>query len=119
MIAFQHSRLNPTRLLSSRRMASLIGLLRNSYDCVILDGPPLLGVSDSKLLTELADAVVFVVRWEHTTLDVVEDAVRQLEAVRAKVGGAVITQVDVERHAQYGYGGIDSYFSKYRDYYAG
>ena len=119
VIAFQHSRLNPTRLLSSRRMASLIGLLRNSYDCVILDGPPLLGVSDSKLLTELADAVVFVVRWEHTTLDVVEDAVRQLEAVRAKVGGAVITQVDVERHAQYGYGGIDSYFSKYRDYYAG
>jgi capsular exopolysaccharide synthesis family protein len=119
VIAFQHSRLNPTRLLSSRRMATLIGLLRNSYDVVILDGPPLLGVSDSKLLTELADAVVFVVRWEETTLDLVEDAVRQLEAVRAKIGGAVITQVDVERHAQYGYGGIDSYFSKYRDYYAG
>ncbi len=118
VISFQHSRLNPTRLLQSQRMAALIGLLRASYDCVILDGPPLLGVSDSKLMTALADAVVFVVRWEETTLDLVEDAVRQLEAAHARIGGAVITQVDVERHAQYGYGGIDSYFSKYRDYYA-
>jgi polysaccharide biosynthesis transport protein len=117
VISFKRSRHNPTRLLSSQRMAMLIGLLRSSYDRVIIDGPPLLGVSDSRILTEMADAVVFVVRWETTTLDLVRDAVKELEAAHAKIGGAVITRVDVERHALYGYGGIDSYFSKYNDYY--
>jgi capsular exopolysaccharide synthesis family protein len=117
VITFKRSRLNPLRLLGSRRMALLIDLLRSSYDYVILDGPPVLGVSDGKVLTEMADAVLFVVRWADTTLDAVEDALKELEAARATIGGAAIVQVDVERHAQYGFGGIDSYIGKYSDYY--
>jgi hypothetical protein len=55
--------------------------------------------------------------WADTTLDAVEDALKELEAARATIGGAAIVQVDVERHAQYGFGGIDSYIGKYSDYY--
>jgi capsular exopolysaccharide synthesis family protein len=117
LITFQRQRLNPLRLLGSRRMRLLIDLLRSSYDYVIVDGPPVLGVSDSKVLTEMADAVLFVVRWGETTIDAVEDALKELAAARATLGGAVVVQVDVDRHAQYGFGGIDSYMSRYSDYY--
>jgi hypothetical protein len=79
--------------------------------------PQVLGVSDSKVLTEMADAVLFVVRWGETTIDAVEDALKELAAARATLGGAVVVQVDVDRHAQYGFGGIDSYMSRYSDYY--
>jgi hypothetical protein len=37
--------------------------------------------------------------------------------LRMPVAGAVITQVEVDQHALYGYGGVDSYYSKYRKYY--
>ena len=108
---------NPPRLLGSQRMRDLMTELRARYDYVVIDSTPVLGVSDSKAAMELADTVLFVVRWEHTTLDTAADAVKELRAVGADVSGVVITQVDVDQHARYGYGGIDGYYSKYKKYY--
>jgi len=108
---------NPTSILSSTRMRELLVELRDLYDFVIVDSTPVLGVSDSKLTTELVDCVLFCVRWEKSTYDMVGDALKELHEIRAPVAGAVITQVEVDRHAKYGYGGIDSYYSKYNKYY--
>lgn len=108
---------NPPRLLGSQRMRELMEVLRERYDVVILDSTPVLGVSDSKLTMELADSVLFVVRWEKTTRDTAGDAFKELKGVGAEIGGVVITQVDIDRHAQYGYGGIDNYYGNYKKYY--
>ena len=109
---------NPSRLLASKRMADLLAKLRETYDYVIVDGPPVLGVSDSKVIMEFVDSVLYVVRWEKTTLDTASDAVKEMRNCGADIVGAVVTQVDIARHAQYGYGGIDGYYNKYRKYYA-
>ena len=109
---------NPSRLLGSKRMADLLAKLRATYDYVIIDGPPVLGVSDSKVIMEQADTVLYVVRWEKTTMDTASDAVKEMRACGADIVGSVITQVNIARHAQYGYGGIDGYYNKYKKYYA-
>lgn len=44
-------------------------------------------------------------------------ALRELVELKINVSGVVLTQVDMTRHARYGYGGIDSYYHKYRKYY--
>ena len=108
---------NPAPLISSNKMKRLMAELRDKYDFVIMDGPPILGVSDSKALMELADTVLYVARWEKTTMDTASDAIKELYNCNANVVGCVMTQVDITKHAQYGYGGIDGYYKKYRKYY--
>lgn len=109
---------NPSRLLASDRCKEMITRLRQTYDYVIIDSTPVLGVSDSKLAMELADTVVFVVKWEQTSFDVAADAFKELQSVGADISGVVVTQVDMKKHAGYGYGGIDNYYSKYNKYYS-
>jgi polysaccharide biosynthesis transport protein len=65
----------------------------------------------------LADTTLFLLRWGETTRDVAEDALKDLLDHGIHVAGAVMTQVDLVRHAQYGYGGIDHYYTKYNKYY--
>ncbi|MCS6877272.1 MAG: polysaccharide biosynthesis tyrosine autokinase, partial [Geminicoccaceae bacterium] len=116
-ISIDRQSANPGAILASQRMKDLLASLRERYDYIVLDCTPVLGVTDSKLAAELADTVVFVVRWEKTTKDVVEDALKELIEHRVPLGGCAITQVDVKKHARYGYGGVDHYYSKYHKYY--
>jgi capsular exopolysaccharide synthesis family protein len=117
VIAVRRSPQNPTAILNSQRLRNLMDSLRREYDYIVVDSTPVLGVSDSKVTAELADAVLFVVRWEQTTHDIAFDALRELTELKINVSGVVLTQVDVSRQAQYGYGGIDGYYHKYRKYY--
>lgn len=108
---------NPTTLLSSQRMKRLMTELRTRYDWIVVDSPPYLGVSDSRVITEFADTLLLVVQWEKTGRDTLEDSTKMIMGQNCPVAGAVITQVNVERHAKYGYGGVDKYYAKYRSYY--
>jgi exopolysaccharide transport family protein len=108
---------NPTALVSSQRLRDLIATLRERYDYVIVDSPPALGVSDTKIIAGLTDTTLFLLRWGETTRDVAEDALKDLLDHGIRVTGAVMSQVDLVRHAQYGYGGIDHYYTKYNKYY--
>jgi Mrp family chromosome partitioning ATPase len=108
---------NPTDLLGSQRMKRLIEELREIYDFVVIDSAPLLGVTDSKIVSRLADKVLFVVRWEQTNAETAKNALRHLHEVRASIAGAVLTLVDVKKHAQYGYGDVGQYYGKYQKYY--
>ena len=117
VISVDRQSANPGVIIASQRMRELFASLRERYDYVVVDSTPVLGVTDSKLTAELVDAVLFVVRWENTTKDVAEDALKQLVEHRVPVAGCVITQVDVKKHARYGYGGVDHYYSKYHKYY--
>ena len=53
---------NPVEMISSKKMDDFIELLRESYDYVILDAPPIMAVADAQILAVKADGVVFVVR---------------------------------------------------------
>ncbi|MGF1562730.1 MAG: GumC family protein [Geminicoccaceae bacterium] len=118
-VASQHHALaNPPSLLKAERLRTLLDTLSQRYDIVVVDSPPVLGVRDSRLISSVVDAVLFLVRWESTSRDVVEDALKQLREVDAPLAGFVLSIVDVRRQARYGYGGLDSYYAKYGKYYA-
>jgi capsular exopolysaccharide synthesis family protein len=108
---------NPTDLLSSQKMRHLIRQLREAYDYVVIDSAPLLGVTDTKVAALLADKVLFAIQWEKITKDTASNGLAHLREIRASVAGAVLTQVDVVKHAAYGYGDVGQYYGKYRRYY--
>jgi exopolysaccharide transport family protein len=108
---------NPTDILGSQKMRSLLAELRASYDFVVIDSAPLLGVTDSKVAALLADKVLFVAKWEKTNVETARNGLQHLLEIKAPVAGAVLTQVDIKRHAMYGYGDVGQYYGKYQRYY--
>ncbi len=108
---------NPTDLLGSQRMKLLLAELRRRFDFVVVDSAPLLGVTDTKVISRFADRVLFVTRWDKTGKDTALNALAHLREAKARVAGVVLSQVDVRRHAQYGYGDVGQYYGKYQKYY--
>ncbi len=108
---------DPSVLVGSERLKQLIATLRERFDYLVVDSPPLLLVNDPKTTSALVDATVLLVRWQETPADKAANALRELDAVAARVAGAVLAQVDVKRQAQYGYAGVGSYYGDYKKYY--
>lgn len=95
---------NPAELLKSSSMASLLASLREQYDIVLIDAPPLLPVTDGALLSAQADGALLVVRHGKTTTDQVSVAVDRLEAVGAAPVGVIFNMTPAKGRDGYGYG---------------
>ncbi|MBX3507666.1 MAG: polysaccharide biosynthesis tyrosine autokinase [Parvibaculum sp.] len=108
---------NPPDLMASSQMHLLIDRLRKDYDLVVLDSAPVLPVSDSRVLSRLADETVFVVRWSDTPKDAAQSAVRELRLYQSNIAGAILVAVDAAKQAKYGYGDGGYYYGKYSRYY--
>ncbi|MCB1968845.1 MAG: Wzz/FepE/Etk N-terminal domain-containing protein [Geminicoccaceae bacterium] len=108
---------NPTELLDSQRMRQLIDMCREAYDYIVLDSAPVTSVTDTRVAALLADRTIFAVRWGTTVASAAENSVQTLRDVGIEPVGAVITQIDLKRHAQYGYGDMGQYYSKSQKYY--
>lgn len=91
---------NPSELLASDRMRSLVEEVARSYDQVIFDMPPTLALPDAKTVSELTDGLVFVVRANSTPRDDVAAALDILD--RRRVLGLVLNGVESESK-RYGY----------------
>lgn len=101
---------NPAELLSSRKMREMLQTLREEYDCIIIDSPPVMPVSDALLLVTRTDGVVLVVNGQTTPRDIVKEARNRLEHARAKILGIVLNRVDMRRS---GYSYYYGYYSAY------
>jgi succinoglycan biosynthesis transport protein ExoP len=110
-VARRHN--NPVALLTSRRLDLLLQELREHYDCVVIDMPPVLGIADATALSQAVDAVVIVLRWERTKRDAARAALKELEDVSANIVGAVLNQVNMKKHAYYGYGDAGQYYGQF------
>ncbi|WP_072803518.1 polysaccharide biosynthesis tyrosine autokinase [Rhodococcoides yunnanense] len=88
---------NPSELLGSAASRRIIDELRSRFDYVIIDGAPLLPVTDSALLTTHSDGALIVARFGHTSENEVTRAVGNLETIGAHVLGAVFTMMPVGR----------------------
>jgi polysaccharide biosynthesis transport protein len=106
-----------TALLTSERIRALLDELRQRYDFVVLDSPPLLAVTDARLLALHTDATVFVVRWERTKVDAAAAALKVLRDAGARIVGAVLTQVHLKKHSRFRYGDGVQYYASYSGYY--
>jgi Mrp family chromosome partitioning ATPase len=105
------------RWLEAPGMATVLKTLQTRYDLVLMDSPPLQVAVDSCVLARAADFTVLVVRWQATRREAVEAAVRQLKDAGAQLAGGVLTLVDLNRYAPYGYSGYGTYKSYIGSYY--
>jgi capsular exopolysaccharide synthesis family protein len=117
VISVREQATDPMLLLTSRRMGELLRRLRDDYDHVIIDSPPLLGLTEAQLLASMVDKVLVVVQWTKTARSLAQNAVGLLRSVKADIAGVVLTQVHVNKHARYRNGDVGSDYKKYRAYY--
>ncbi len=103
---------NPMELLSSARMAKTIEHLRQNYDYIILDLPPVGEVGDALAVAKLTDGMLLVVRQNYCNRLALGAAVRQFEFVDTKMLGVVYNCAS-EGGAGYGKGYYKRYYKKY------
>lgn|SRR5574344_229241 len=95
---------NPSELLGSPLAAKLLKILRNSFDYIILDSGPTIGLPDALILARVADKVIIVSSLDYTPIDMLVNTKKSLENVHADIAGVVVNRVK---------GASSSYYSKY------
>lgn len=95
---------NPADILSSKQFSEFIENARQTYDIIIFDTPPLLVVSDARIVGQFADAILFAVLWNKTSKAQVKDAISELVSVGLEVTGTVLSNIDPSGIKKFGYG---------------
>jgi Mrp family chromosome partitioning ATPase len=86
-------------------MFGVLSRLRQQFDVIVIDSPPILPVVDARILAEYADQVLLVVKWRFTPKDAAQRAMRLMALNKRKFTGFIINNVPkVELGADYGYG---------------
>lgn len=92
---------SPLDLLSATWLEDLLVDLRESYDVVIVDTPPILPCTDAAIISRHVDTVLLTVRWHKTERASVTDALKILDTFGARVNGVVLNAVDYRAEAQH------------------
>jgi succinoglycan biosynthesis transport protein ExoP len=114
----------PLSLFASDNMARLIQRLRSQYDHVVIDSAPLLAIAEARLLVSLADKTLFVVEWGKTRREVALNALNLLPAGLLDGQGtqqgvsAVVSRVNLKKHARYNYGDSGQCLIEYGSYFS-
>ncbi len=103
---------NPPEMFGKESFLALLREARSRYDWVILDLPPVISVTDPVVCSPLADMVLLVVQYGRLDRKVIVGALRQLARAGARVVGAVLNRVDLEREHYY----ADGYYAGYYHY---
>ena len=98
---------NPAEILSSEKMKNLIEDLKNIYDYIFIDTPPIGLVTDAGVLSSFTDGVVLVVKSESVEKKYLEETKKKLDAVDARILGAILNsykseQKDYNYYSYYG-----------------
>ncbi len=110
---------NPLEMISSAKFADVIDKLKDAFDVVLIDSPPVQLVSDAVVLSQLADTVLYVVKADSTPHPLARGGLRRLMMANAPILGVVLNQLDLERAEKY-YGEYSGYgrYRGYKGYYA-
>jgi polysaccharide biosynthesis transport protein len=99
-------------ILNSRRMSELIQDVKQRFDLVLVDSPPILGVSDASVLASEVDLTMIVVQHRKLPRNMLMRVKQAVENVGGHVIGVVLNNVDVRSDSQY------QYYTSYYTYYA-
>ena len=92
---------NPAELLGSQRFRDFVTSLKQHFDLILIDSPPVMAVADAVIAAHAATGVVFVVGAEMTSRHAARAALEHLEQGRAHFVGAILNRVDLERNSYY------------------
>lgn len=104
---------NPTELLASKKMQTMVNELAERFDYVIYDTPPCLGISDVSVLGRYMDATILAVKHDSTEKKLVSRAKNNLTNAGIKIIGAILTEYKAGADAS------DAYYYSYGGYYYG
>ena len=112
---------NAGDIFSSQRMEYIIERLKERYDLVVVDSPPVMAVADARIIGRLVDKTLFVVRWDKTPGKVARAALDQLNRSGTDVAGVILQQVDLNRYGRFsgGNSGYYYHYGRYGKYYSG
>lgn len=100
---------NPSELLISSRLPTLIDSLSREFDVIICDSPPVLPVSDTRLLCRLFDGVIMVAAGGKTNYEIADRTLKTLRDAGARILGLVINALEIEKSSYYHH----SYYNHY------
>ena len=100
---------SPSDLLGSVRLSELFGLLRQRYDRVIVDAPPVLGLVDAPLIATACDGALFVVEAGGPRLGPIRRSVERIEELKGRIFGFIFTKYDLRSSIFSSYGAYDYY----------
>jgi polysaccharide biosynthesis transport protein len=101
---------NPSELLGSRKMRSLLEELRQSYNFILIDSPPVISISDATVLSAVSDGVLLVFDGQNTSTAYAQKAVERLDMVRARILGVILNGINLE-NPEYSYYRAYSYYT--------
>ena len=110
---------NPTDLLNSERMKSLVAGFREDYDLIIIDTPPTGLVIDPVIVSNFSDKIIMIVRWGVTARELVKETVERLSGHR-KIAGIAFNLVNERQAQKYGKDAYSYYYGRryYKEYYS-
>lgn len=94
---------NPSELLSSVKMAQLLSEMKNYYDMIIVDSPPILAVTDAQILSKHTDGTVIVTDVKNNNVHRLKEAKQLLEKTDAKILGVVLNNVKMKKESKNNY----------------
>ena len=100
-------------LLNSQKFVELLADVKSRFDLVLIDSPPIIGVSDASVLAAEADMTIIVVQHRKLPRQMLQRVKQTIEQVGGTVAGAVLNNVNINSDATYGY------YTSYYGYYAG
>lgn len=107
---------NPPELLGNQKASALIGDLREQFDYVIIDTPPLGNVIDSALIAAKCDGAIVVIETERCRQKEILEVEKQLKKAGCRILGAVLNKVDTGDRSYYGRY-LGHYYKRHEDYY--
>lgn len=103
---------NSADVIGSKAMAELLKVLREHYEYIVIDLAPVMPVADSKAVSHLIDAMVYVIEWGQTTRSALQESVSGSEVLQKKLLGAVLNRANPKMLKR-----IEAYKGKHHDSY--
>ena len=104
---------NPSEIISSRRTDSLINELKQKYDFIIFDAPPIIAVTDPLILAKKVDMMLLVVKIDDTEKDIIKRSKEMIANVESSFTGAIANGIVAHKY----YRGYSYYYYYYSNYY--
>ena len=105
-----------TDLTTPEKLKQFFDVLKNNYDYLIVDTPPIQPVSDTLFISQATDHNLLVVRSNVTKMVGIKSVLKKLENVDVQVDGLVFNDLDTSKASYYGYYQYGGYYNKYKSY---
>ena len=105
-----------TDLTTTKKLKMFFDILKNSYDYLIIDTPPIQPVSDTLFISQATDHNLLIVRSNVTKLIGIKSVLKKLQNVRVNVDGLIFNDLDTSKASYYGYYQYGGYYNKYKSY---